>query len=376
MTLAGTWAFAWATQNHVMPGLLWPYALGAILWGIAFAAVRLISDLLRGFHRYSLSSAIGGQRGGYAANAMLLCLTMAATAFFGMSLFMAVAIQIIVNLIFLGFGIWSLRSVSDWQTASLSDNAHQADFRNTFGEVVSRAWPLLILQLIAFGIPEFDTLLIGSFATPEEAALYRPARLLTMVVSVPLQLVNTTIQPFIAEFEAMRDRRRTTILVRGGAALAAIPSILLLLCFLLFPQTLLSAVFGAKFASAGLALQILSIGFAVFVLTGSCGMVLQMTGHERSAMTSSIACAALYLCTAPWLVSRYGLIGAAVSSASLQVISNIAATLLVYRHERIWTIASLSPAMVIDCCQLAFPRFANKRIAPARDPAANAAANN
>jgi O-antigen/teichoic acid export membrane protein len=307
---------------------------------------------------------------------MLLCLTMAATAFFGMSLFMAVAIQIIVNLIFLGFGIWSLRSVSDWQTASLSDNAHQADFRNTFGEVVSRAWPLLILQLIAFGIPEFDTLLIGSFATPEEAALYRPARLLTMVVSVPLQLVNTTIQPFIAEFEAMRDRRRTTILVRGGAALAAIPSILLLLCFLLFPQTLLSAVFGAKFASAGLALQILSIGFAVFVLTGSCGMVLQMTGHERSAMTSSIACAALYLCTAPWLVSRYGLIGAAVSSASLQVISNIAATLLVYRHERIWTIASLSPAMVIDCCQLAFPRFANKRIAPARDPAANAAANN
>ncbi|MBK9638980.1 MAG: polysaccharide biosynthesis C-terminal domain-containing protein [Bacteroidetes bacterium] len=102
----------------------------------------------------------------------------------------------------------------------------------------------------------------------------------------------------------------------------------LLIC--IFPDWILSF-FGSDFKQASTALIILSIGNFFSSITGSVGILLQMTGHQKS-YNNIILCAAITsIILNIILVPRIGITGAAISSAIAKIIQNLAGSIYVYK---------------------------------------------
>jgi O-antigen/teichoic acid export membrane protein len=73
-----------------------------------------------------------------------------------------------------------------------------------------------------------------------------------------------------------------------------------------------------------------------------------MTGRHRDLMVCSFIGLGLYLAISPWMIARYGVLGAAAAFTIQIVIQNIIVTLRVKQAVGVWTIPLLSPAAVID----------------------------
>lgn len=357
LTIIGTFLVAMGTQQALLEGLLWTYLPWVLGWAILAAFIRLLSELARAYERFSLAYCLGGQSGGYGVNSALLAAATVVALTAGLSLSSMLVIQIAVQVLFFVLGgLIFFRLL-----APFLPSVSLPLLRSRIQQVSASTWPLMIQQLVAFGLPEIDMMLVGSYLDPSDAATYGAARRLALLVRVPLLVANIAIQPYIADLHTRGERQLLITLVRGSATLAAIPSMLVVLGYFLVPEVFLRLAFGEAFVSAGPALRILSIGCGVFVLAGSCGLVLTMIGRERSSMMSSLISGSAYVAVAPFVVARYGITGAAMSAIVFQVVSNVIGTLLVYQHEKFWTVCSLSPQPLMQCCQLIFPGRAGKR---------------
>lgn len=341
LTVGATIAISQLSDQSLPGGLSWQWMPWFTGWAFLATGLRLLSEVYRGYDRYSWAYCVGGQSGGLAVNALLLTCSVIGIASGQMSLHAMMTIQIVVQLFFLAMSSAELGR----QLTGVPKRPTSTSVRLLF----LSAWPLLVAQLVSVGLPEIGKLVLGAYSTPEDTGLYNAAIRLVILAHVPLMVVNNAIQPFVAELYSAGDRRRLVILVRGSATLAAIPSVAVLGTFLFFPEPVLELVFGAKFIAAAPALQILSLGSLAWVLSGSCGLVLMMTGHERSCMIGTLIPGIAYLLLCPVVIKVYGVNGAAACSTALQCTSNILCLLFVFYHQRIWTAVTVSVPVVLEC---------------------------
>ena len=332
-------------QLHALPGGFdgrWMPLLGA--WAVLAAGLRLSSEIYRGYDRYRASYLIGGQSGGLVVNACLLMASLAAIVTGRFSLQTILVIQVLVQLAFL------LLSVADHR-GHLSA-VTEVRCTGAAGMLLFAAWPLLTQQLVSVGLPEAGKLMLGVYAAREEIGFYNAAVRLVLLAHVPLLVVNNAIQPFIAELYAGHQHKQMMILTRGTATLAAVPCVAVMGTFVLFPEFVLELAFGPTFSAAAPTLRMLTIGSLVWVLSGSCGLVLMMTGHERSAMLGTVVPGLVYLILCPLAIQHYGAYGAAIGATLLHIGSNSLCLLLVRSHLRIWTAVTCSLPLVRDCVRM------------------------
>ena len=360
VTGLGVSLFAFVVGNRALHGILWQWLPWIVGTAICTATLRLVSELARGYDMLGFSYLVGGQSGGFGVNALLLlsAITMGALSPFSLTTMMSV--QVGIQLLTIGPALAIILCVG----ARNRSPAAAVTVLKGFRSVLRCSIPLLIQQLVLFGLPETDTMLLGSYSTAEDVALYGAARKLVFFAIVPLLLTSHGIQPFISEFHSRQDLHRLTILVRGMATIAGIPSLFIVFILLTMPELMLLWIFGETFVPAAESLRVLSLGAAVFVITGSCGLVLTMTGHERAAMWSSLTSGAVYLIAAPLLIERFGTLGAAIGATGLQFFTNVSGMLLVYYHEHIWTGMSFSKTIVLECIAMVFPPRIQRAMGP------------
>jgi O-antigen/teichoic acid export membrane protein len=81
--------------------------------------------------------------------------------------------------------------------------------------------------------------------------------------------------------------------------------------------------FGSDFAGGGPALQFLSIGQFVNVATGSVGVLLVMSGHEKAYRNIQIVAACIVVGLSYALIPTYGAAGAAIGAAAALIVQNV-----------------------------------------------------
>ena len=322
----------------------WSWLPWFLTWAVLAAGLRIFSEIYRAYYRYAMSYSIGGQSGGLMLNALMVLFSIIGIITGQISLQGILGIQIVIQM-----GL--LRTcLSDLRGHVTSKKRHVNG--RLMWIILASAWPLLAQQLVSVGLPEAGKLMLGVYATAQDAGLYNAAARLVVLAHVPLMVVNNAIQPFITELHASGKRTQLTTLLRGSATLAAIPCVAVFGAFLIIPEFVLQLTFGPGFEQAAAALRVLTIGSLAWVLSGSCGLVLMMTGHERSCMLGTILPGVIFLMICPWLIDRYGVAGAAAGSTFLQLTSNGLCMLLVFRHHGIWTAVTLSQSVVADCCDM------------------------
>ena len=204
-------------------------------------------------------------------------------------------------------------------------------------ELTQVSIPMWVTNLSLHALFQADIWILGAFRPEAEVAQYGAAARLIALVSVPLGLVNLVIPPYIAELDSAGQRMRLQRMLRGAATAAAIPSMTLLVALIAGAAWLLRLVYGDYYAQASIILAILASGKVFNVLSGSCGLVLMMTGHQRVIMRISLLVGATTVAALLLVVRPYGGPGVAIVSAISLIAQNLLMLFSARRSAGVWT---------------------------------------
>ncbi len=178
------------------------------------------------------------------------------------------------------------------------------------------------VSMLEFLMAQSDKVLIGFYLNARDVGIYSVAMALVAFVSIVLQSVNQIFSPVIADLHA---RNEHVMLARIFQTLAkwSLGLTLPLAAVMIIFSPVLMHVFGPDFASGWPILVIGTIGQLVNCGVGSVGYMLLMSGHQRELVKIQTVMALLMVAMGILLTSKFGVLGAAVAAAIVNLISNV-----------------------------------------------------
>ncbi|MEX0677387.1 MAG: oligosaccharide flippase family protein [Pirellulales bacterium] len=323
-----------------VPGIV-PMAVTSV---VLLALLQLIAEGCRGLHEMRLASLFsGGQTGGLLSNVLFLLLIAGAVAAGKPSLSTAVALNVAAMSISLPVAIfgfaWAARTrlgpPAPKRSAGSLAVAHLLRFSVS----------MLTIQLLVFATTQSDLWIAGIWCPRNELALYGAARRLTLLVALPLQMLNLTVISSIAELHGQHRHRDLEQMLRRAALLAALPSVVASVVLIVWGGPVLELLFGSFFRQAALPLGILGVGQLFLVAAGSCGCLLEMTGNQTGSLLVNLATALALAVVGTWAARQFGILGLAVASTSIIAAQSITLWLLAKRIVGVWTHPTLRPSL-------------------------------
>lgn len=208
---------------------------------------------------------------------------------------------------------------------------------NTAGNNISSrelwhsARPNWIIVIMNQAVQWCAPIIIGVYLVAEQVALFSVAQRIAMLTTFILMAVNLVVAPKFAAFKAANNMdgiRKTALFSVRLLVLSALPIVLFML---LLPEFLMG-LFGEQFKQGAVILQILVLGQAVNVITGSVGFLLMMSGNERDMRFVTIISGCGVLLSVPLFTSLYGAMGAAVATAFFISLQNLLAVYFVKKR--------------------------------------------
>ena len=193
-----------------------------------------------------------------------------------------------------------------------------------------------------------DLLVLGAFRPQSDVALYGAATRLVTLVATPLWIIRGVMPPIVAELHAKGQRRQLEDTLRAGASLAGLPSLAILVVFVVLGASVMEIIYSPFYRQGSTILVILSIGRLFAVWAGAAGITLMMTGHQRSMMVVTLSTGALSVTAGIIAADRYGAVGVAAATASVAVLQNLLQVALARRFVGVWTFVQLSPRKLRD----------------------------
>jgi O-antigen/teichoic acid export membrane protein len=193
------------------------------------------------------------------------------------------------------------------------------------------ARPNWVITLMTQTLQWFAPIMIGIWLLAEDVAYFSVAQRIAMLTSFILMAVNLVVAPKFAAFKAADDMvniRKTALFSVRLLLISAFPIISFMLVF----PSFLMGLFGENFKQGALILQILVLGQAVNVITGSVGYLLMMSGNERDMRFVTIFSGIAVVVLTCILTPLYGTVGAAVATAFSLAMQNLMAVYFVKKR--------------------------------------------
>jgi O-antigen/teichoic acid export membrane protein len=176
------------------------------------------------------------------------------------------------------------------------------------------SFPLMLNSICSIIMLRVDTLAVGFFLGSGEVGVYSAAVKTATIVGITLGAVNMIAGPMISMYYTDRDMAGLQNMVSLATLGAFGVSLIMALGLVVFYRPLLGA-FGPEFLRARFPMMILIAGQLVNVGSGSVGLLMVLTGHERESV-KVLGCSALLISVASCLIiPKFGILGAAVVSA-------------------------------------------------------------
>lgn len=188
--------------------------------------------------------------------------------------------------------------------------------------VISFAGASLGMNVVDFLSSQADKILLGIFLSAKLLGIYVLASTLVAFVPILLQSVNQIFAPVIAD---LYERGESVLLGKLYGTLtrwilgATLPAALLLIVFA--PQSM--RIFGPDFEVGWPILAIGTAGQVVNCAVGSVGFLLLMSGNQKRLLKVQVASAVVSVAANLLLIAVWGIVGAAVAAALINVLSNV-----------------------------------------------------
>ena len=340
--------FAYLLANGFLERLFSAPALAAVAgliagWIVISTVQELCAETFRGFHDVRLATlfgslAIGNSAGLITRGLFLACL---AGLWFGgagadlRTILLVVVAAGSVGVLMSGYVLFV-------KAGALGEDPTPDGPKVELKGILAVSLPLLVTNLTAFALVYSDIWILAAFRSQEEVAVYGAAARFMTLVTMPLMVVNAVLPPIIAELYARGERSRLEQTMRPIATLTGVPALLVLVMFVVAGAPILGLVYGEFYRDGALVLALLSLGKLAAVWAGSCGLALQMTGHQTLMMWISVFSGLLFVVGALWAVQEFGAVGVASVAAASVAFQNLLTVLAVKAKTGIWTHVAFS----------------------------------
>ena len=190
-----------------------------------------------------------------------------------------------------------------------------------------KKWALSAIPLIfSIGLivvnANIDILMVGALAGEEEAGQYRVATRLAGFIPFFLFAANNAVGPLISKLHTQKQNVELQKLLTFIARITFIGCMPLLILLIIWPDFILSVLFGDGFAVAATALIILSLANFFSVAMGQVGQVMALTGHEKYTAYAVFASVIVNITLNTLLIPEHGINGAAIATGTSILIWN------------------------------------------------------
>jgi len=227
----------------------------------------------------------------------------------------------------IGYIYWNKASSASGQGELLYDEKHNKSTKELF----YKSYPLLLAESAIFIGTWVDQLLLGILGNTADVGIFNICVKYAMVASLSLQAVNTISAAKFSEYYFKGDYVSLSQNVQKTTKTIFFTTLPIVIIYLLFPKFLLS-IFGAEFATGWIAFMILTFGALVNVFTGSVGVLLQMTGHQKTVQNILLGVITIQIILNLLLIPRYGVTGAAIATTFCWCLQNFTMVFYVKKY--------------------------------------------
>lgn len=256
-----------------------------------------------------------------------------ATLFLILGIFYDMDESIIFFGIILAFGITFLISLF-FANRSFPLNESEQD-RPMRNQLLSYALPLMIASSVSYLSGWFDTIVLGNYWTESDVGIYSICLKIGIVISIPLVAVNSISAPKFAEHWGNNDIEKLQKVAQDSTNLIFFSSLPILLIIFLFPTTILN-LFGTEFIKGKTALLIIAIAQFINAMSGSVGLLLQMTKYQKVFQNIILLAVCLNIVLSFILIPKFGIVGAAIATSICLIFWNVTSVLFVRKEIGFW----------------------------------------
>jgi O-antigen/teichoic acid export membrane protein len=174
-------------------------------------------------------------------------------------------------------------------------------------------------------------LLLGWIGDTKSSGIYSLAFSIGFVVTLPRAAINTLFAPTVSALFTQKNQAMLQVLIAKSALWTLCTAAFIAALLFVLAEPLL-AWFGNEYVVGVPALRILLIGHVIAAGAGSQIQVMTMTGSERGAAALLILGALSNIVAGAMLIGLFGLVGAAIATAVVQVLLNIAMALFIWHR--------------------------------------------
>ncbi|MXR40773.1 oligosaccharide flippase family protein [Halobaculum sp. WSA2] len=201
-----------------------------------------------------------------------------------------------------------------------------------FGSYLNFSIPLAFKDAGSVLYTRVDILMLGIFAASASVGQYQVTILLSTVLTMPLSAINQIFPPIISN---LNDQGETEELAQIYSTVtrwtfaATIPMAVGLIAY----RYEILALFGKGFTTAAFVLVVLTVGQLTNAFVGPSGYLLMMTDHQYVITTNQWIFGLLNVAGNLLLIQWYGVLGAAIATATTLTLINLARLIQVYYFE-------------------------------------------
>ena len=175
--------------------------------------------------------------------------------------------------------------------------------------------PVLISGIATAFLFQVDRLMLGWLGTSSEVGIYNAAATISVQMGVITQALSTISSPMIADLHNRGRKKELKHVFQTTTRWGFISSIPLFLVFVLFSNNLM-LLFGPAFSRGAFALVLLSSATFIMAVRGPTVALLIMSGKQKLELLNTLALMSLNIVLNFWFIRLWGLIGAAIATAT------------------------------------------------------------
>jgi O-antigen/teichoic acid export membrane protein len=206
--------------------------------------------------------------------------------------------------------------------------------KRIFEKLLKTAKPLFFISIASIIINNSDIIILGFFSEAKDVGIYVVAARVALLTSVLLQITNSALSPKIAALYAENNIKSLEKMIKKITKGLFFIGLFVFLFFIFFGNWILS-IWGEEFEEAYWILIILGFGQLVNISTGAVGIILIMTGHEKTQRNISLCFMMVFLIFSFTLIPIYGALGASIATATSVLGINMTILIYVKRKTKI-----------------------------------------
>jgi O-antigen/teichoic acid export membrane protein len=191
-----------------------------------------------------------------------------------------------------------------------------------------------LINILIFLTTWSDLIILGIMSSSEETGIYFAAKKTALAIGILMISLNVILGPVISHLYSGRHYDQLNHAFKMATQWILALALPVLVMILLFAGEILS-LFGPGFTGARLSLIILTWGQFLNLAVGSVGYMLMMTGNQRWMVMDAVGAVCLNIPLMILMISRFGITGAAWTSAIILSLAGFVALFQIYHLLKI-----------------------------------------